>query len=833
MYLFPAPDKIQGMKVSGWLKAAMLVVATFLVANITLVVGKHTGRWDSSDFFAPYFTLIADHARHGELLLWTPLVEGGSPAGLDPEIGALSPLTVGVAALLGPHEAAFRAYWLAIWCLGGLGILVFARHLGAPQWAGCVGAIGYMFSAIYTGHAQHTAYLVVMSLLPWTLWRLDVAIRERRIGPAAEAGAIWGLAALSGYPALIIIGECYLGLWIVGRWIGACFGRTAPETDAAPSKGTVPFSSNENWDSPPRVSSKETVLISTDENGESPPPVAPGEVEPWYRQHGKILLAVVVFLAVSLVAMSPAYVGFLTEMRGYTERSGPLPRELAVNGEALDPKALMTFASPYLPWAGGGTNREEAIWRNDVSMCGLYLSPVVFVLGIAAVWLRPRDASRWFLAALTLVCLGSAMGDVLPLRGWLYDLLPPMRYFRYSAIFRCYYLFTVVVLAIFAAGDLTTSVRDDGRRQWRRLFGTALVAASAAAACFVAVCIMSPMAGKGPSTLFVAAAHAAAVWTLTAALAFLGRHGGPGWHERIAGRYLVGLVVADALLTAVLCKPTIATDRRKTWEAAEAAHVGSVDLTESGLARLAVTGPELQSPLNACLLAKLPVLDCYNVLRSRFHKRMLASPVLKESAVGDDRIWFSRQMSIEPFSKETYERLAARASILGRPCLVISDPQGAVAARGAMAPADWGGEDEASETVSTQTGTSGTLVLRGTVENLPAAERVRTTVLKYTGCELLLEVDCPSGGWLLVTDRWAPGWRVSVNGQQRELWIGNLIFRAVAVERGVNQLHFVYCPFGYPWLLAASWATLGLVLASAGLHWKHVRSSATLKEQPT
>ena len=74
--------------------------------------------------------------------------------------------------------------------------------------------------------------------------------------------------------------------------------------------------------------------------------------------------------------------------------------------------------------------------------------------------MRPRDAFRWWLAGMGLLCLAAAVGGVLPLRGWLYDTLPPMRYFRHAAMFRCYYVFTVVMLAILAGRDL----EENGRR---------------------------------------------------------------------------------------------------------------------------------------------------------------------------------------------------------------------------------------------------------------------------------------------------------------------------------------------------------------------------------
>ena len=68
-------------------------------------------------------------------------------------------------------------------------------------------------------------------------------------------------------------------------------------------------------------------------------------------------------------------------------------------------------------------------------------------------------------------------------------------------------------------------------------------------------------------------------------------------------------------------------------------------------------------------------------------------------------------------------------------------------------------------------------------------------------------------GWLLVTDRWAPGWRASVNAQSVPTLGANFIFRAVPVRRGENVVRFTYRPAGYPWLLVLSWLTLGVVVA--------------------
>ena len=94
-------------------------------------------------------------------------------------------------------------------------------------------------------------------------------------------------------------------------------------------------------------------------------------------------------------------------------------------------------------------------------------------------------------------------------------------------------------------------------------------------------------------------------------------------------------------------------------------------------------------------------------------------------------------------------------------------------------------------------------------------------MLRYTPNHMDLSVTCPDAGWLLVTDRWAHGWRAVVNGQPAELFGGNFIFRAVRVKSGKNRIDFSYRPFGFPVLLVLSWGTLAAVFVGAPLfRWR-------------
>jgi uncharacterized membrane protein YfhO len=98
------------------------------------------------------------------------------------------------------------------------------------------------------------------------------------------------------------------------------------------------------------------------------------------------------------------------------------------------------------------------------------------------------------------------------------------------------------------------------------------------------------------------------------------------------------------------------------------------------------------------------------------------------------------------------------------------------------------------------------------IATLPAATPLTVHVDRYLPDELIFTATTPSAGWLLVTDRWARGWQVRVNGQFAILEPGDFVFRAVKVPAGQIQVRFVYEPaYGLVWV-ALSWTTLALVL---------------------
>ena len=155
-----------------------------------------------------------------------------------------------------------------------------------------------------------------------------------------------------------------------------------------------------------------------------------------------------------------------------------------------------------------------------------------------------------------------------------------------------------------------------------------------------------------------------AIWLGVIIIARLGWRGDDGLKSRLLEKHLLRLVIADAILTVIMCKPLLYTNRAELWNAAEEKHVAAVDLTGQGLYRQPFSTTTdasagwLPTPLlqnlphlppsrvlgvswNAGLVAKVPVLWGYSPLSNGYYTKTCGDPVLARTALGANRIWFS------------------------------------------------------------------------------------------------------------------------------------------------------------------------------------------------
>jgi len=757
----------------SWWIATFAVGTVFLIANQLVVRGLAVGIWDADGEMFPFQVLVSDFARAGRFIHWDPWSDGGLPLSGDPSVGAFSPVNLLIGLITGGTSFGFRVYWLLVWALGGFGVVMLARQLKAPAWAGALVAIGFLFNGFYTGNAEHTSCIVGFSFLPLIIWRLDNAIVSRRLVVAAEAGALWGLSALSAYPAITIMSGFFCVLWAAGR-----------------------------------LAFPERIAVECEFTDESL------KTRSTLRTRALFLSAVLsILLVAGLAVLSPTYYAFFAEGVGTNARSGPLAKEVVLVSNALEPGAISTLTSPYLAAlkAANQMNGDRQLWpKTDLTLCNLYSGAAVTVFALLSLLARPRERWRWWLLIVALLSLSCALSGSLPVRGWLYDWIYPMRFFRHAAFFAFYFGFTVSVMALLGLRDLQGSVsRCKTDPIWRRFKIASLGCATIAFATFISVIrYLGPERSfslkEGPITWFVVSG----IWLAIVGVSILG----PIWPDSASAKYvpaiLLALVTADAFLACAVSQPIMIStgaEELARWQNLDRKHSPVIDLTHNGLMRepspcessnIANAPPRngfisaYPCPRSDQLITKIPVLESYSTMPNPFLLRIAMHPTLKDMALGSGRVWFSAEAMQVPTTENSFAAFTIRAETLAAPPLVIHSTENIVQ-----------GGESASEGGSTE-------LYR--IAELPACSRIEVRVQKYYPEELLFEATCPADGWLLVTDRWGSAWRAEVNGKLTEVLGGNFVFRAIRVAAGENTVRFTYHPPLFPWLLIVSWTTLGM-----------------------
>lgn len=710
---------------TAWLLAAVLLPALIALGNLPLLTGHANPKWDAADLFEPSFALAGDAARAGQLVKWDPWSGAGAPDWTQPEFGLTSPILLAFSFAFTNPSAGYIAYWLCTWVFGGLGMLFLAKHAGCPAPGGFIVACGFAASGFFTGHAEHMSSIYSVSFLPWILWRFDAALLRSDWRCGVEAGLLYGLSALGGYPEFTILTPGFLALWALAR-----------------------------------------VLTGTAEASEpTPRRCAPG-----------LALAVwTACLSIGFLIFSLPYAGLVWGTRGYTDYIGPRARDAAVSSNLLPAGALSTFASPYL---ANLNLPPHPLWpQTDISMTSVYAGAASLVL--AAFALR-RIRQRWWLAAIGGFFLCCALGSQLPIRGWLYDLLPPTRYFRNPSLFRAYVILVIGFLAALGARDLHEASALH-RLYFRRL---AIASACAAAICFA---VVLRFADSPAPDLRAGVAHLLLAWFGFAALSLLFKA------PRRFLSFAAVLACLDAWGALYLSRPTLWDPPQPWFQQANAAHIGSIDLTSSGLNRDLLPLPAFGQPINnRDLLIKRAVFDDYTshqIFRNRFQRQILADPLLNRMASGSGRIWFSPSARMLPPSDAAFLLFSRRVHELdGQPVLLLHSP---------------------AQMLSLPSESSQPLVsAESDVAGLPACLPAAVTGLNYQPALLSFRYDAPESGYLLVTDRWADGWEATVNGEPRPVLGADFIYRAVQVGAGPNLVRFVYDPALFHPLLALSWGAI-------------------------
>jgi hypothetical protein len=108
------------------------------------------------------------------------------------------------------------------------------------------------------------------------------------------------------------------------------------------------------------------------------------------------------------------------------------------------------------------------------------------------------------------------------------------------------------------------------------------------------------------------------------------------------------------------------------------------------------------------------------------------------------------------------------------------------------------------------------LVPTGTPPGPPASTGIARLVDARPD-HLTLEVDAPSGGYLVVLEAYDPGWRATIDGGPATIVAADVLFRGILAPPGMHRVEMTYRPPGLVAGLVIS--ALSLILMAAAAAW--------------
>ena len=746
-----------------------LLAAAWLVLSWPWLSGAVTIPWDAKAHFYPQLQFLAQSLHRGELPFWTPYVFSGAPQIADPQSLIFSPPFLVLALLdANPSFRAADATVLGMLALGGTAIVALFRDRGWHAAGAIVAALAFAFGGAAAWRIQHVGQILSLAWLPIALWLLTRALERR--------SPVYGLA--SGVVAgLMVLGRdqvAYLGVWVLigavlAHWLDKGGWRTVRASVATLACGAVGGALVVT------VPVLLTLLLAEGSNRPAIDPVSAGQGS----LHPALLLTA--FAANLFGADGPLQ----SHWGPPSPLWGPVDLFLARNmGQlyigALPVALIMTAAL-----------RRGALWSREI---------------------------RFFTVVAALMLL-YALGRYTPFFRAAFEIVPGVDLFRRPADA----VFIVGFVAAILSGYLVhcwcegTAV-PVGRL--RRAVAAALVVIP------VALCVAVPVAKDtfhlAHVPITVAALCLATGLVVIASLPLL------AVRSTAATLVLVTVVMTADLrvnngpnestglppetydvLRPDSGNPIIAALKTRTAETASDARLDRVELTGLGF----------HWP-NASLVHQLHNVLGYNPLRLGAYS----------SATGaGDHVALPEQRSFAPlfpsYRSVLADLLGLRFLATGVPVeridprlrpgdlklvaetsdgFLYENPRAAprVAFAGAARVADFAAllrdgnwpDVDFSKTVLLEAGTPHAEAANRAA---PGAGKVR--IVSYRNTEVVIDVEAPAEGYVVLNDPWHPWWQASVDGQHVSMLRANVLFRAAWVPAGSHSVRFEFRPLAGLW----------------------------------
>jgi hypothetical protein len=339
---------------------------------------------DAIDCFFPWRYFISSEISQGNFPYWNPYQDLGYPIHADPSSGAWYPI-VWVFSLFGKYSLyTINIEYLLHVFLGGIGSYLLFKHFKFSKSIILFGSISYMFNGVFISNAQHLPYVISMCWLPYVIYFFLKIKDEINLFNPVFGGFFLYLMITGGYPAFTII-LFYLFLTFV-------------------IIHSISLFKKKEWKRWITWVLRNIAFVTT-----------------------TVFLSIGIFTSIYFV-------------QPYLSRLG----DFSLSQAQFSPFSIQSFISFIAPYT---TSIKSDFFNSDISMRNGYFGLLPFLLFVLGILIKkPADIIIIFLFGV--FCLTAAVGEVLPVREFLYHYVPMMNVFRFPSVFRAFFILSAILVAL-------------------------------------------------------------------------------------------------------------------------------------------------------------------------------------------------------------------------------------------------------------------------------------------------------------------------------------------------------------------------------------------------
>lgn len=730
--------------------------------------GKQGFGWDTTESYWPDLVYFSESLAQGEWPLWNPFDRGGYPYSSDPQPGMFYPvhwLLSAVGFLTGDTGWSFIQFKMLLHhVIAGICMHAFLRHRGLPRLAATVGGLALIASSPWLIH-KASNLLMPMVWTPLVWMATDSLLRTPTWRRALALAAALYIAGSAGSPPgffyVLVMALLYGGY--------------------------------------------RTIEISLAKRRE-------GELAAFLKRIAPLLaLAAVVVVGLLWVSVAPGL-----ELSEHTPR---VKRDLAY-ALGLPLPMWPTLSALLVPTSG----QVDAY-------CGI----LVLLLGICALLLRPTHhrGTPIFFAVASVLFLSMSFGEELPVLGLFVKHIPGFGMFRIASRYKCLFAVTLAPLAAYGVAALMEARPRFSRDTWKVL-GLCALAAIGVAMLLHWLPLDPKLAKRYPSATTPIVLTALAIALVAASVL----------HRK---RSAIFIIAAMPLV--------ILGDPERYWHHQQLFLEAKVDNKED-LAKI--------SQLSGVLDHKLRIYDEFYLeqrpgsrLRIRDFRGYPSGDPLDFQRYRDVLARASKDPRLlEAFNvgyilHASHHRSAKRSNRLKKDPALTSPKhfsRGPGPVRRALHPvpvAQWfsglrvvprGEVLEEMLQAESDTGARSYAVIEPTESARIDADMLRklesigelggTTVsgelVTFEADEVVVTIDAPGDGVLVLNEVSYPGWQVTIDGDPAEAFRANYLLRASIVGSGRHTVRWQYRPPGHTNRMQLYLLSM-LALLSALVPWARLR----------